>query len=187
MSKRAVLAVLALLFFGPLVVAWIWFFHFEEQYPGTVNKGELIDPPVAIGEAYLRELRLHAGDADETAQPFSDDWSIVLLAPRSCEMECEQALYLTRQVRIRLNKDADRVQRVLLAGEGVEYPAEQHPDLRVFAADAAALAPFVNAAPDARIWLVDPRGFLMMSYPAGFTPEMLHADLKRLLKYSDAD
>ena len=42
MNKRAQLYALIALFFGPLLVAWIWFFHFEDIRPGTVNKGELV-------------------------------------------------------------------------------------------------------------------------------------------------
>lgn len=186
MKKRRQLYVLLALFFGPLLVAWIWFFHFENVRPGTVNNGELIEPVVAIGEL---ELRTRGGD--EFRRPFSGDWFVVVLAPQSCDARCERALYITRQVWIRLNKDSDRVQRVLLAGTGVNFPAAEHADLEVYDADEAALARFTDTSRSglqgaARTYLVDPDGNLMMSYPETFTPEMLHDDLKRLLRYSDA-
>ncbi|HEX6928547.1 MAG TPA: hypothetical protein VF267_04820 [Gammaproteobacteria bacterium] len=186
MNKRIQLYALIALFFGPLLAAWIWFFYFDDVRPDAVNKGDLIEPVVS-----LADLKLHERDAAESVAPFAGDWFIVLLAPSSCDDACAHALYLTRQVWIRLNKDADRVQRVLLAGPDVRYRENEHRDLRVFDTDANALARFSDAsrpplAGENRIYLVDPQGNLMMSYPLDFTPEMLHDDLKRLLRYSDA-
>lgn len=186
MSKRFQFYLLLAVFFGPLIIAWIWFFHFEDVRPATVNKGDLVAPVVP-----LADVRLYERGKTESTTPFVEDWSVVLLAPATCSETCERALYLTRQVWIRLNKDADRVQRIFLAGPGVGYPANEHPDLRVFDLDENALARFDDPsrpelAGAARLYLVDPQGNLMMSYPMDFTPEMLNDDLKRLLKYSDA-
>lgn len=186
MNKRVQLFVLLGLFFGPLLVAWIWFFQFEGVRPGTVNNGDLVEPLVSVSD-----LELYPRGTGEAARPFADDWFVVLLAPEACDADCEHALYLTRQVWIRLNRDADRVQRVLIAGQDVSYPANMHRDLDVYDANANALARFTDPQRAAlggaeRIYLVDPRGNLMMSYPPDFTPEMLYEDLKRLLRYSDA-
>jgi cytochrome oxidase Cu insertion factor (SCO1/SenC/PrrC family) len=187
MNKRATLIILALLFFGPMAIAWTWFFWFQDVRPGTINKGDLVQPPVVIGD-----VRLPERGKDTMAAPFAGDWSVVVLAPVACGEACERALYVTRQVWIRLNRDSDRVQRILLAGPGVEYPAHEHRDLRAFDATDSALARFDSPDSDElaganRIYLVDPYGNLMMSYPLDFTPEMLNSDLKRLLKISEAD
>lgn len=184
MNKRVQLALLVLLFFGPLAVAWIWFFQFGEFRPEPVNKGDLVEPVVPVGE-----LELHERKSGIAVTPFADDWAIVLLAPEHCDDACERALYLSRQVWFRLNKDADRVQRILIAGRDVEYPVLEHPDLEVYDADPAAMRRFVSETNPAlagaeRMYLVDPLGNLMMSYPLDFTPEMLNDDLKRLLRYS---
>jgi len=39
MNKRATLTVLAVLFFGPVIAAYVWFFHLGDIRPGTVNRG----------------------------------------------------------------------------------------------------------------------------------------------------
>ena len=185
MNKRVQLYALLALFFGPLLIAWIWFYQFEDVRPGTVNNGTLVEPIVPVGE-----LSLYPRGQGEQVRPFVDDWFIVHLAPAGCDADCESALEVTRKVWIRLNKDADRVQRVMIAGSDVSYPADAHRDLLVFDADANALArfrdPARDALRDAAIYLVDPRGNLMMSYPQDFTPDMLYDDLRRLLRYSDA-
>lgn len=187
MTKRATLTLLALLFFGPMIVAWIWFFYFQDVRPGTVNQGELVEPPVDISM-----LELRAQESGHAETPFEGDWSVVLLAPRECSAECEHALWVTRQVWIRLNRDADRVQRVLLLGPDVNYPVEEHRDLRVFDMDDAARGYFeaendIALAGAERVYLVDPFGNIMMSYPLDLEPEMLSKDLKRLLRISEAD
>lgn len=185
MNKRIQLYALLALFVGPLLVAWIWFFQFEDMRPATVNEGDLVEPVIPIGD-----LALHPRSGGEAIRPFSGDWSIVLLAPQTCAETCRNALYVTRQVWIRLNKDAHRVQRVLIAGDDARYPAEEHRDLAVYDADANMLARFDGQHPALegarRVYLVDPQGNLMMSYPLDFTPDMLHDDLKRLLRFSDA-
>lgn len=186
MNKRLQFYLLVALFFGPLLVAWIWFFYFQDMRPATVNKGDLITPVVS-----LADLQMYERGVAESSAPFAGDWFIVLLAPEVCDEACERALYLSRQVWIRLNKDANRVQRVLLAGSNTTFPANEHVDLRVFDLDRNALTRFEDSGRVAlaganRLYLVDPQGNLMMSYPLDFTPEMLNDDLKRLLKYSDA-
>jgi len=185
MNKRVQLLLLAAVFFLPLAVAWTWFFCFKDVRPGTVIHGVLVEPVVP-----LADMTLSQRGAAEPVAPFRDEWFVVILAPRDCGTDCERVLYVTRQVWIRLNKDADRVQRVLLAGPGVQYAEDEHVDLKVFALDERVLERFTDTArPELagaqRIYLVDPQGNLMMSYPLDLSPDMLSKDLKRLLRYSN--
>lgn len=188
MNRKLTLGLLAALFFGPLVIAWVWFFSFSgnsSESTATVNKGELIVPVVAMADVELRSR-----ESDELEKVFDEDWSIVILAPQACDAACLQALYVTRQVWRRLNRDMDRVHRSLLAGPEVEVDRSEHPLLHVFEINADIERRFIEAvptyAPARRVFLVDPMGNLMMSYPIGLEPEMLHDDLKRLLKISQA-
>jgi len=74
-----------------------------------------------------------------------------------------------------------------------EFLATEHPDLVVAlvedATSAALLEPFpsydgVPVAAAGRIYLVDPLGNLMMSYPGDAPPKSILTDLERLLKLS---
>lgn len=188
MNKRATLLILFLLFFGPLIAAWVWFFHFSDARPGTVNKGDLVEPVIP-----LTGSELYAAGMTSPVQPFDEDWTILFIAPDGCGDECRQALFVTRQVWIRLNKDADRVQRIMVTGFAAQagIDAEAHRDLKVFHADAPFFREFSDSGRAAlaganRVYLVDPLGNLMMSYPLTLEPEMLHDDPKRLLRYSEA-
>lgn len=189
MNKRLTLLLLFLLFFGPLVAAWVWFFYFSDARPGnTVNNGDLIQPVVALTDA-----ELYMAGATSPVQPFDEDWTLLFLAPDGCDTDCQQALVITRQVWIRLNKDADRVQRIMVTGFNTEagIDAEAHRDIQVFQADSPFFRNFSDPQRSAlkgekRVYLVDPLGNLMMSYPLTLEAKMLHDDLKRLLRYSEA-
>jgi hypothetical protein len=92
---------------------------------------------------------------------------------------------------VALDRDMDRVQRVLIADPDccdAWFVHEQHPDLitvRAAAAAAPLLALLPGQDPTApRIYLIDPLGNLMMSYAADAPPKGMLEDMKRLLRLS---
>lgn len=179
--QRLKLIVLFLLFAGPLLLAWVWYHNTDVAWlkPGTVNHGTLIQPPKPLEHSTLQA----AGGEFQ----LNRKWTVVVAAP-NCEKVCVKALYVTRQVRIALGKDNERVQRLLLSDSqpGIDL-AKTQPDLAV---KIGAALPLLNElqgfAPnrDAHIFLVDPLGNAMMWYPLDVAPKDLHDDLKRLLRYS---
>jgi cytochrome oxidase Cu insertion factor (SCO1/SenC/PrrC family) len=184
---------LAALFFVPLAVAfWLYYGPTDWRPAGGSHKGDLIDPARP-----LPEIALPTADGPPTEPGFlRGQWSMLYVGDGLCDQRCRQALYLMRQSRIALNKDMDRVQRVLLVtGRCCDrgFLAQEHPDLIVArvddAASAAILEPFpsydgipVSAA--GRIYLVDPLGNLLMSYPPSAPDKALLTDLKKLLRLS---
>jgi hypothetical protein len=123
-------------------------------------------------------------------------WTYVLFDDGSCSTErCDDQLYLTRQTRLAMNKDVERVQRLLVL-DATPSPAlrrrldDQHPDLRwvVLGADAEALLnSFAGKGFDATgrsFFLVDPLGNLMMAYDLEVPAKGLMKDLQKLLKVS---
>jgi hypothetical protein len=71
-------------------------------------------------------------------------------------------------------------------GETVKTLQKQYPDLIILAGTAAETIEFAakfNIA-GGQVYLVDPLGNLMMSYPESMDPKGLFSDLKRLLKNS---
>ena len=110
-----------------------------------------------------------------------------------CAEACRARLYDTRQVRLALDRDMKRVQRVFIAEDGccdAEFLHDQHPDLiklqRTAAAPLLALLPqeTTGAARAPRVYLIDPLGNLMMFYAADVKPKGILEDLKRLLRLS---
>ncbi|MHB8477773.1 MAG: SCO family protein [Steroidobacteraceae bacterium] len=176
--RRRVLVGLALIFFAPLGLAFYLYYGHAAWHPGgRVNAGTLIEPARPLPAANF----------------LKGKWTLLLVNFGSCAQACRARLYDTRQVRLALNRDMQRVQRVLIAESGccdAEFLHDQHPDLDLIqgaaAAPTLALLPQENAgaAPAPRVYLIDPLGNLMMFYGADAKPKGMLEDLKRLLRLS---
>jgi cytochrome oxidase Cu insertion factor (SCO1/SenC/PrrC family) len=191
-GRRRLLA-LAALFFVPLAVAfWMYYAPGGWRPSGDASKGDLIDPARP-----LPELAVPTMDGPPTGGEFlRGRWTMLYVGDGLCDDRCRKALYLTRQTRIALNKDMDRVQRVFLVTDRCcdrAFLAQEHPDLVVARVDDAAsarlLEPFpsydgVSVAAAGRIYLVDPLGNLLMSYAPAAPGKALLTDVKKLLRLS---
>lgn len=195
--QRRLLIALALLFFAPLAVSFYLYYGPSGWHPDSrVNRGDLIDPPLPLPDASFPLA--HAGGAEPGLSDqalLKKKWTLLYWGPGSCPARCRADLYNTRQVRIALNRDMDRVQRVFIAeGECCdwEYLRSQHPDLITVRSTPAALPllkllpAFHGISPAAadRVYVVDPLGNLMMSYAPDARPKGMLEDLKRLLGLS---
>jgi len=180
----------AAVFFVPLFGALLWFTNIDNWRPaGSTNNGELITPVQTLTDPRMLTLQGETlgGEALERT------WTLVLVAGRVCDATCERNLYHTRQVRIALGKDMQRVKRLLLvAGSDVleQYAplVSEHPDLTIAVSDSlvteissatAAMRPQRDA-----VYLVDPLLNLMMRFAPDLDPRLMIKDLKRLLKVS---
>ncbi len=191
---RRQLLLLASLFFVPLLLAfWLYYGGSGWRPAGGTNKGDLINPAVP-----LPSIALAKPDGTRAPADFlQGKWTIAYLGDGACDERCHKALYLSRQTRIALNKDIDRVQRVFLAtGPRVDtqFVAAEHGDLLVAvvgddAASNSLLAKFpvldgVAPAAAGRLYLIDPLGNLVLSYSAAAPDKALLTDVKKLLRLS---
>lgn len=191
--SRAQIWVLIAVFFVPLALAFFLYYGADGwRPPGNTNHGELVQPPRTIPE-----LALTASDGSELpADVLRGKWTVVYIGSGECDARCREALTLIRQTRLALNDDMTRVQRLFLVTGACcddAYLSTQHEGLliaRLEGANGEKLASIFQgaiAAPIAqagRIYIVDPLGNLMMSYPPESEPKGLLEDLKKLLKYS---
>jgi len=197
--QRRLLIGLALLFFAPLGLAFYLYYGHGTWRPGArVNAGELVQPARPLPELALPLL------ASGNTRPsfLKGKWTFLYVIGGPCTEACRTRLYDTRQVRLALDRDMNRVQRVFIADAGccdAQFLHDQHPDLIVIRADAAdapllALLPGLDtsAAPTdtarsmkpPRVYLIDPLGNLMMSYAAAAKSKGMLEDMKRLLRLS---
>ena len=190
-QPRARLQIVALLglFAFPLVLATGLFVFAPDWRPwGTSNQGTLIIPPRSVILTGLEAI-----DGGRIGPEFlQGEWTLVVLS-EACTDECQAQLYKIRQVRLGLGKDAPRVQRLYVSkamGEPRSVPRflEYHPGLRIAEADVSWFEQFSlngsNPIADGRIYIIDPRGFLMMEYAREREGAAIRKDLKRLLKAS---
>jgi hypothetical protein len=160
---------------------------------GTKNNGVLIKPPRAIAEL---PLQLVSGETFDFAKQ-AKQWTIAIPVSAHCDTQCEQTLYITRQIHIALGKHTERVRRYLIA---TEYPLDaefenllkQHPKVEILHADAAEFSEYFarsNLQPlqNHQYLLIDPNGWLMMYYGPQHDGKAVLKDLKFLLTNSHED
>ena len=172
LTPRAKLLLIGACFLAPIAasIAAYVFLHPEP----TANYGELLLPPTPV----TRHSFVRADGTPFRFGELAERWVLVASGPGRCEDACESKMLLTRQVRIALGRDASRVARVFVVDDGLPPtgPAlEPAADLAVVQRPAGVvLAP--GAANDRdHIYLADPRGNVMMRWPA-------QADFRRMLK-----
>lgn len=182
---RRMLLLLLVLFALP--VAIVLFMYGSGWRPAGASHGELLRPPLALTLPQLRDVQ----GRDFGPEQWRDRWHLVY-AGRTCDAACLAQVHVLRQVHVALNKEMDRMQRVLLLREapsaGTLVNLRQRDPALVILSGAEAqplAAQFTPASgPDGGVYLVDPLGNLMMRYPAGYEPKGLLHDLQRLLRYS---
>lgn len=176
---------IASLFIVPVLTA-IVLYRSVDWRPVVNTQGTLIDPPRPLETS---GLTLADGE-NVPADVFQGHWFVIRPVTGDCGQR-ERALFdeLAR-VRLALDKDAGRVQRVLVHDGGCA-PADfgsGETDVKFYATAAdgsrflAQFPPAVDGAPG--IYIADPHGNLMMSYPAGGSARGLLKDLERLLRLS---
>jgi hypothetical protein len=193
MSPRVALVVIAALFILPLLAAWLMYTGVIDFEPaGTRNLGELVEPPVPVDLDGLRPVDPARAPGTELPR----HWTMVHVLPARCEEDCEHTITALRQVHLAAGRDRSRL-RILLVeppGAAIESaPLEAiYPDfLLVSDADRQLLETLAGIADRADVtghtYLLDPLGNIMMHYRAGYDPNDLKKDLKRLLTWSKLD
>lgn len=209
-SNRLVLLLIAGLPVTVILLAtWLWYFVARGDldlvgFLGTANRGALVQPPRQLAEAGL-----HEQSGAPLGQGFLDSrWTMLVPGPAgACDAVCEHTLYVTRQIHVALGKEFNRVRRIYvsqapvagaqLAVRELSDGRSAPPDLAVYLAQEQrglqalllGRADFDRLFPEYRqdpaTWyLVDPAGWIMMSYNAETPYKDVMSDLKFLLKNS---
>lgn len=176
--------------FGPMVLATIMYYTGWMNPNEVSSNGILIQPSVSVEELQLN-------DAD--GEPFSDrfgpevesaEW-LMLVVAGACTAECEELLYLARQVNIALGKNADRLSRAAFLGQVPADLAARWDDDYATMDQLESQSGSLPAWPDGvepdqapEILLVDPFGNIMMRYNSDHSGKQMLEDLKQLMKLS---
>ncbi len=194
-----------------LAASWLWYFVVKGDLDlvsmiGTANQGTLVQPPRQLDDAGLVD---QSGLPVDWSDPEQETrWVLLVPSPGPvCDEACERRLYLTRQIHIAMGKEFNRIARAYvsdaavaetalavdaltdgsaLPGDFAELLARDHRGLRVLGVssdDFSALFPELTANPDTW-YLVDPSGWIMMSYDDSVGYRDVMGDLKFLLKNS---
>jgi len=174
----------------PIVAAYVVYYTGIGMPTDTTNQGQLLRPPVKVLDLPFQERGvgplLLAGEKPK--------WRYLVVPATNCDSVCDQLLYTSRQVHIRLGEKADRVERLLVTGAPLtdahyQRLHREHPRLRFVTLPPAILAKVQRAVGlpewrEPRELLVDQQGYAMMAYDKDHSGNQLLKDIKRLLKYS---
>lgn len=128
--------------------------------------------------------------ADIGVQADEQRWQLLVTAPTACAADCQQLVYLARQLQISLGRDASRASHALASAQPVsaEYEAKlkvEYPQLQRYSLDLSTFTKDAAAPGDAQLWIVDPHGNLVLRYDAKVKGKDLLNDLRLLLKLSN--
>ena len=180
-SARPQLLFIALIFFGPLILAaWMYYGgHFAR--PATSNHGALLEP--------ISNLLEEVPDS-ELLQQGQGMWLLLYPNAADCDETCRDALFTMRQGRLMLGKEQDRLMRAFLHGDSPPdkvFIANEHQGL-ITTQDASLSSLLTNKKPielpDGGYYLVDPLGNLVMYFRPDMDPSEMVDDIKHLLRLS---
>ena len=188
LRNRVMLAGLFLLFLLPVLLARFVMFHtdYGHDTAGGTQHGLLINPPRQLSNRSL----LDPLSGKQT--PLYGKWTMFARIGGTCDRDCKEVLYRMRQIHIAMGQKFSRVQRVVyFAGKDNETNAKN-----IFSGfEGQLVLPHDQADTDFRnsfqvagksddlaIYLIDPRGFLMMYYPKETNPSGIIKDLQHLLR-----
>ncbi|NBF09483.1 hypothetical protein [Pseudomonas sp. Fl4BN1] len=128
--------------------------------------------------------------AEIGVQSEEDRWQILVTAPKGCSVDCQQLVYLARQIQVALGRDASRASHALASAQplSAEYEAKlqrEYPQLQRYPLDLAAFSKSANDKDAPQLWIVDPHSNLVLRYDARVKGKDLLNDLRHLLKLSN--
>ena len=183
---RMIFIAMAIFFAVPLLVV-VMMLRFN-WVPAGKSLGELIVPPRMMSVNGV----LSASDGKSAERFWTDKWNMVYLADE-CQKACMDRLHDLRQIQVSLYKDMPRVQRVLLTTTAdVVNIKSTYPDMLIINQPGEVINNMAqqfnigeeNALQSGRLYLIDPLGYIMMSYPQTTKAADIRKDMVRLLKSS---
>ncbi|WP_411390874.1 hypothetical protein [Pseudomonas sp. MPB23] len=128
--------------------------------------------------------------ADIGVQADEQRWQLLVTAPTACAADCQQLVYLARQLQIGLGRDASRASHALASAQSLsaDYDAKlkvEYPQLQRYPLDLSTFTKAAAAPGEAQLWIVDPHGNLVLRYDARVNGKDLLNDLRLLLKLSN--
>lgn len=183
--------ILVVLFGLPYILAFVYY-QFKDALPeqATSNHGDLISPVRSIAKIDLLGV-----DGKSLNSQLAGKWVLLTVASSSCAESCQKNLYHIRQVHKAMSGENLRVKKLLVLNETSKL-MELKEKLDNYSAmsvaigsdssikELTALLRNPNPSVENGIYMIDPLGNYMMSYPENFDANLIIKDLERLLKVS---
>ncbi len=190
---RRTLVLLFIVFALPVVIAYaLYFSGWRPESSG--NYGQLVQPLRPLPDLTLTTL----DGGTQRLEALRGKWSLVIFAAAECLKPCEANLDKMNRVILAQGENAERVRPVFVVTDArprdwLHYAIKDYPGTLVLTGPppaVRALAAHFELTPGVppeglnHIYLVDPTGNFMMSWPADADANRVRKDLARLLRVS---
>ncbi|MBX2847985.1 MAG: hypothetical protein KTR16_06685 [Acidiferrobacterales bacterium] len=184
--NRVQLILIFVVFVAPIAGAFLY------KPTGFTNYGDIYVPVRPV-----ENLVMNGEGKQVELDSLRRQWILLVRADGQCSKECEENILKIRQLRFMQNNDMVRI-RTLFMHTGLSAEVAQDIDakyqpIETYQIEQGAfrewgkILKLDNAPAEAeidRIYMIDPAGNLMMSYPAAAEPAQINKDIRRLLKAS---
>lgn len=185
LKMLAVLAVCA----APVIASYYLYYVARPSGSGTAYS-DLIQPTVPMPAVTARTLQ---GD-EQPLRGLAGQWLLVVVDSGACDTDCEQRLFMQRQLREMTGRERDRIDKLwLVIDDAAPSPAllqalQATPAMNILRLPRDVAAAWLKPAPgralEDHLYIVDPLGEWMMRAPAAADPSRLKRDVERLMRGS---
>lgn len=185
-NQKLIIILIFLVTLGPFLFAYTLYQKGNAAQLKLNNNGDLISPMINIEK-----------NEAISGKSLLGKWWLVYVGPKNCNLECHDTLYNLRQIRTALGKDTPRVERLFIAHPDCQksvcetYLSESYPDMkRITMSNAefnqlfAGVSHHFEREMIGEVYVIDPRGNIMMHYSADIEARAILSDVKRLLRIS---
>jgi hypothetical protein len=171
---------------APLLASYFTYYVIKPQ--SRNNYGTLIDPrdyPIPV----LGTIALDGNPVK--LQDYQGKWVLLQVAGGDCAEICQQHLFAMRQLRLMQGKDMERIELVWLITDAQPLDTmlmREYDGIDMLRVDARLLQAWLpveagSSAAD-HLYMIDPRGNLMMRFPKDADPSRIKKDITKLLRAS---
>ncbi len=186
-----ILILLLLFFLLPMFAAWFIWKNPSHIPTHTTNRGQLIQPAVN-----LNELSFYTENETQKFSALNGKWLLLYVTGKNCDQQCQKIIYLMRQIQTATGKNQARIQRMILTinnqispdfqKAAVKYPPVilAHTSAHDWQQQTPSLTSRELAISSGYLYLLDPKGFMVLGYSLDENPSNILKDLEKLLKVS---
>lgn len=190
-KQKLSLIFILVLFISPFIVSYIMLDLGSGKTMDTTNYGKFIKPKISTYDYQISIINVR-----KQSHQFLEKWTLIYLSENNCDRVCKNDMYLLKQIHIALGKDMNRVQRMWMFNgnqnqevsktldQSLTHLNEKYPNLHLVSGMNLYKKLNENILGNAKIFLVDPLGNIILMYQSNFDGKKLFKDLKKLLKFS---
>lgn len=178
-----ILVCLIVVFLVPILLARWSYRHAASLNLQSKHHGNLMQP------YDMRAIHVEADHKQHTVADWSGRWLMLYATNSCCDKNCLQAMHDLHQLRLAMHNGWERTQEVLLQPALCKRPEKLAEKTVVWEQTPQQYLSLRKNVPVAqrhasRIYILDPRGRMMMNYPAATAPRPIYEDLYVLLHAS---